>query len=324
MQAQPRTPYVWLQLGTLLLLAASLDAGRALPGHEARSGRRFLTYNTSWIVPDRIVYTSRAPEQAHCSGPHELDIVISSYNEKEINVTASITRVLSYPNVARAKPCIYLYDKGPRDYLSLTAIPHLYQIIKEVNVGREGQSMLKYIIHHYHQLPLRVLFMQAIPNWEEVFWGRLPYLGTNTGFLPLGQLAPNPCDGWFTGHLVRLRELWALFREELCEGPFMGAHNGQLVVSSKRILKHSQQKYILVLSYLFAPKDHHIHKDLEAEPKAQWVKEYDNNNPLLLHTLERAWSFMWDCKEVAMFNGCCNPGYLVPGCNYNCQCLDKV
>jgi hypothetical protein len=187
----------------------------------------------------------------------------------------------------------------------------------DANEGREGDSMLRYIIATYAKLPEYVLFTQAQPNGFEVWPQRLAQFSDDVRVIALGNTDACGCSGCYVqeGGMIRLRELYVMATHKLCDVEFMSYFNGQMLVSRDAILKQPLSMYKLLFSLLHAPKDHFIHRDLCQKhlrrslknraveicakiDKAVPISEHDNQNPLFLHVLERSWSFMFGCENA--------------------------
>ena len=72
---------------------------------------------------------------------------------------------------------------------------------------------------------------------------------------------------------------------------------GQFIVSANRVQRHSMALYRKLFGAFLLPKVHVIYKDTEfLNNKTSYVSTPDN--PLLGHTMERAWSFMFGCHHM--------------------------
>lgn len=311
----------------LAALVSSLILGACASSCKG-CNRHILSYNTSWIIPDSVVYTSSAAELAHCKSDRKLDVVLTSFNESQAAITATISKLLEQEHIRAAKACFFLYDKGGPGR-NLSGVSNVYQVVKEVNLGSGGQSILKHIRSHYHKLPSQVISMHAVPKKGQLFWHRFSYFNSDTGFLPLGEVGPSFCDGNSTlegnstQRFVQLRELWAIFRGDLCEEPFIVGRSPQFAVSSQRILMHPLRKYLLLLAYLFGPKNHPIHSEITAASAPAGQSQADSSsNTLLQNVLSRSWTFIYNCQDPHFHAPCCDAPVANVECKVPCQCTD--
>ncbi len=98
--------------------------------------------------------------------------------------------------------------------------------------------------------------------------------------------------------MVRLREVYALATQQLCQ-PFTAYMNGEFLVSRDAIRLQTPAFYAMLRAMLHTPPDSFIHEDLEKVYMYDGfaTNERNNNNPLFLHVLERAWAVIFGCAD---------------------------
>lgn len=251
-----------------------------------------------------------------------IDFVFTHYNEPASSMSSVIDVTVSALEAAAHdsfdwKARVYCKkqnatcpgpEEAPADAVTLQTDP---------NEGREGDSMLRYIIENYADLPDYVLFTQAQPNVFEAWPQRLAQFSDDVRVIALGNTDACGCNGCYVqeGGMLRLRELYVMATQQMCDTEFMAYFNGQMLVSRDAILKQELSMYQLLFSLLHAPKEHYIHRDLCQKhlrrslknraadvcakiDKVVPISEHDNQNPLFLHILERSWSFMFGCENA--------------------------
>ena len=110
------------------------------------------------------------------------------------------------------------------------------------------------------------------------------------------------------GHMVRVREIWAMVRQEFCHDPWTGFYNGQVIVSAQRILALPARTYRTLYYALDAAAKHSIHMHymhLESADRDMFAKrEHQLDNVLFTHVLERTWSVLWNCTDLSVKENC--------------------
>lgn len=123
-----------------------------------------------------------------------------------------------------------------------------------------------------------------------------------------------------TGTMIEVRDLFHLATGRLCRGErFVSFNRAQFVVSRRRILRHPPEFYKMLLSAFHVTADDallHNHHFLSPEKISRWRTADGqlkgnvwSNNPLFGHSMERAWSLIFNCSSPLMS---CNP----------CVCVD--
>lgn len=131
------------------------------------------------------------------------------------------------------------------------------------------------------------------------------------------------------GTMIEVRDLFHLATGRLCRGEkFMVFGRGQFVVSRQRILRHPPEFYDMLLSAFHVTADDPLldnHHFLSSEKKDTWRTAEGklkgnvwSNNPLFAHSLERAWSLIFNCTSTSLSCRTCEEN-----CNpEECQCVD--
>jgi hypothetical protein len=137
-----------------------------------------------------------------------------------------------------------------------------------------------------------------------------------------------------------------MVHNQLCFDGFTICYRGQFLVSAQRIRANRAIIYRRLLTGLEYPDDHVIHQDGKVMDPPQ---SGNANNPLMGHTMERAWTFIFNChrpndpeghqKEYVDGTRDCRcvedpvdkakPGDPGSSCSHaamvdSCQCVDRV
>jgi len=162
-------------------------------------------------------------------------------------------------------------------------------IIDRINIGRDVETNLHYIVQHYDSLPDLLIFSHAETSSE--FETSLKNLNSTTGYLSLSKSAASDCAIDYDSIPAEFTPLKKLIPKGFCkkdEKVLMNS-NGLFAVSKKRILKRPVDFYKLLL-------------DLSS--KGQKANEKDTQEsldatPTLLDTIEQSWSLFFECHATA-------------------------
>jgi hypothetical protein len=250
-----------------------------------------------------------------------LDLVLTHFAEPSSSIAEVINLTVASLKVKyNVTWHVYIYCKNPHIIWQMPiGIPEdRITTVRVPNEGREGDSMLRYVISRYVSLPDFVLFTQAHPNVFEVWPDRLANFSDSVQVIALGNVGYCGCSGCYveSGGMLRIRELYAMATKHLCEYQYQAYFNGQMLVSRRAILHQPLSLYNLLFDMLHAPPNHFIHRDLcqrhrrsltdAAMPdlcvkirEAIQVHEETNMNSLFGHVLERSWSFLFGCENAS-------------------------
>jgi hypothetical protein len=241
----------------------------------------------------------------NCYAPHRaLDILINHYEEDLLGMRDKLASILQHPSVAKHNPCVVVYTKAAADPSQVAAVLPFASIRWLPNVGQEGHSWTHHFASMYDNLADHTLTLQGSVECEDVLMPKLDALTAATGFLCICGFSTANCTGTTAeGYLqqdYRLAQLWAMTQQDFCFGTFNICYRGQFIVSSKRVRHHPAAMYHRLHTLLGVPGDHEVHQDaafLKEPTDMEMVAGGGPNAPLLGHTLERAWSFMFNCHH---------------------------
>ena len=150
-------------LGTLLVCAASSGVGAEAGRRERRDltnilSRRLQLHQTAGDSCHDSPAAVSTPPVADSSKHRDHVLLVARYDEPLDWLTSLLAQEPWINNVV-------VYDKGEDTRSSLEAqFPSdRVRFRKLPNLGREGETLLHYIIEHYEMLPERIWFMQADP-----------------------------------------------------------------------------------------------------------------------------------------------------------------
>ena len=224
-----------------------------------------------------------------------LDIVISHFYEDVAALDRQLRQILAVPHLSAMQPCVIMFTKNPEPEKIAKQLPYA-TVHWLLNMGREATAYLEYFIRHYDDLAAHIMMIHGNVERVELVVRKLEALVPVTGFMCLGYWGLATCDGGEYRRDVRMREVWVMVRNDFCFEDFAICYRGQFIVSAKRVQRHSIALYRKLLSAFLLPKEHVIYRDTAfLQGKASYVSTPDN--PLLGHTMERAWSFMFGCHH---------------------------
>ncbi|KZP20702.1 hypothetical protein FIBSPDRAFT_741950 [Athelia psychrophila] len=181
------------------------------------------------------------------------------------------------------------------DFVAKTGVD---EVVPLENIGREGATYLRHILHHWDDLAYQTIFLQGHVVFEDEFWERLKLINERVGFMRLALPSSGPEPSRLTHIYI---QLWALPDDKpYPDEPLLATYHGQFIVSRERIRRHPKHKYEKLLSILEAPLDDPIHnegwgyKDTPESPA----------NPFFGHSLERAWTLIFECDDPLIERDC--------------------
>jgi hypothetical protein len=222
--------------------------------------------------------------------------VVSHSYEDVAALDGQLRQLLALPQVNVLQPCIIVFTKNTEPKVVAQGLPYA-TVHWQPNVGREATAYLEYFIRYYEGCADHIMMIHGNIERLELVMRKLEALGPATGFMCLGHWGLATCDGGEYRRDVRMREVWVMARNEFCYKDFAICYRGQFLVSSKRVRRHPVTLYRNLLSAFVLPKDHIIFRDTDfLEDKAAFVSTPEN--PLLGHTMERAWTFIFGCHHI--------------------------
>ncbi|TNY23199.1 hypothetical protein DMC30DRAFT_347763 [Rhodotorula diobovata] len=147
---------------------------------------------------------------------------------------------------------------------------------------------------------------------------RFDHLDDRTGYLHLAPYVRSDCgvDQRVWGNFARMRDLYSMFREDLCPPTMqLAAWAAQFFVSRARIVANPPSKYARVKELLEAPEAHWL---LGEGKDFEWGAAMGPSNPFFGHALERSWPVIFNCTDPTMADRCGDDVYDKAAC----QCRD--
>ncbi|KAM0755467.1 hypothetical protein T439DRAFT_283116 [Meredithblackwellia eburnea MCA 4105] len=230
------------------------------------------------------------------------------------------------------------------------------EIVQLENFGREGGTYLRHILQSYnaslpasdqaaqgkglaeftvflqdrtpfsfHSTYLRLESEYAVASHTDAAWRwilepRLDFFDAGrTGFLSLGPYVKSDCgfDMLGNGDFKRVKDIFVMFRETLCAPTFqLTSYAAQFVVSRRRIMANSYQKYKTLQDLLLSPEGHWTYTEGGG---FYWAGPPSPTNPYLGHAIERSWPFIFNCGDPVMADRCTDSTYD----KEVCQCFDQ-
>jgi hypothetical protein len=243
----------------------------------------------------------------NCYSPHRaLDILVNHYEEDLPEMRDKLAHILLHPSIAKLAPCVVVYTKASADPGQVAAVLPYASVRWLPNVGREGHSWTHHFASMYDNLADHTMTLQGSVECDDVVTTKLEALTSATGFLCICGFSSANCTGTTAegqGYMqqdYRLTQLWALTQQDFCFGTFNICYRGQFIVSARRVRHHPASLYHRLHTLLGVPGDHEVHQDasfLREPTDMAAVVGGGPNAPLLGHTLERAWSFMFNCHH---------------------------
>lgn len=259
-----------------------------------------------------------------------LDVVLSFSKEPLAALNGTMHELLKIPSVHSRGPRFVVVSKRFFNADMLFQATNAHVVISQPNIGREGLAFLAYIYAFYNVLPRHVIFLQAVMNEPENVVGRLTaHFTDSTGMLGLAMIGTCEYEATpgFGARMPRLRELWGIFRQSLFPPRWIALLNGQFLVSGRRIRANPLAKYVFMYYYLTRNSSHFtVHDYLRIDVPVSWDgvgRQKVCDAPLSSYTLERAWSFMFNCWYPAGTGDNCMPPYH-EYCFKDVQCLDPA
>ncbi|KAJ3192356.1 hypothetical protein HK101_006699 [Irineochytrium annulatum] len=231
-----------------------------------------------------------------------VDLVISYYSEHLPTLAWTLATIRAVPTLTSLTSLGHraiIYNKGPSDssLISSSVLPDL--VLDLPNLGREGATYLHHIVENYDDLARWTLFTQAEPATTDGLVNRLSTLQADTAFLALRHYDLCGCAYCYSP-FPRLAEVWTLTKKELCPSKgFAATLNGQFLVSASRIRKHPKSYYKYLLDLITSDMTHFIHDNASLD----WIRD-EPSNPVFGHVMERSWSFVFGCADLAMIERC--------------------
>ena len=229
--------------------------------------------------------------------------MVAHYNEELEGVASYIDTLRQLPTIAPRHPAVWFYTKGSDSQEALANISTWVKpdhIIHLFNIGREGHTYLTHITENMHDLADFTLFTQAQAGSVELAVLRLTQMFTqHTGLLALSDVWPCSCDGCLMPEekLASQRDIYSLFSNTLCPGEITVFARGMFLVSSRRILQNSLEKYVLVKDVFEAP-NHVIHRG-NADLSAPDFGTQPAPTHLLLHACMHQLQFVLACAGTS-------------------------
>ncbi|RDW71181.1 hypothetical protein BP6252_07744 [Coleophoma cylindrospora] len=265
-----------------------------------------------------------------------IEIVLSMYDESPESVAnlihdiESTTYISSFP---KQDVKTTVYTKHPTDNLEeLKSLTKAGSVIRLANVGREGGTYLRHIVHNWDELAEQTLFIQAGPhNKREIIPRIESYLGANTGMLSLGE-AGAVCDcltcsdrwGWSDSFHV-IPSLYSRVHpgKEVCtpETQITISLKGQFIASGRRIRGISKDIYREMLEAIESEVG------WSHDPQIVGSKGDTADNPFFGFTVERLWGLLLQCADPQIGAKCPSLlsgtlGFRRGGGIEDCACLD--
>lgn len=277
----------------------------------------FTTWKTSLPVPFHNDTQSVGPQ---------FHFVIAQYEADPLLIKAWTDSVRSVPYFQDLGVKMIIYTKDPSANLeSLRSSTTADEVHRLPNVGREGGTYLHHLIQNYHDPPAYTLFSQAEPQHQLQHDGPNNVLDSwyidalrtkltnSTGFLSLIDLQDR-CDcAVCGGHglFPLLPQIYTLVNNELCHGTQIVSLWGQFIVLGKRIRSRPLWVYEYLRDLVNAGSESWIHDETEPKVVLDYFDESHHSKPsipLFGHTIERAWSTIFNCSSPGFTVSCDGPG----------------
>ncbi|RDW83314.1 hypothetical protein BP5796_04805 [Coleophoma crateriformis] len=299
----------------------------------------FWTYLLTSIAeaPIAMLANQAAPSLDLAYQPKtRIEIVLSMYDESPESVASlirdikSTTYISSFP---KQEVKTTVYTKHPTDDLEmLKSLTKAGSVIRLANLGREGGTYLRHIVHNWDELAEQTLFIQAGPHNKREILPRIEsYLGANTGMLSLGE-AGAVCDcltcsdrwGWSDSFHV-IPGLYSRVHpgNELCtpETQITISLKGQFIASGRRIRGISKDIYREMLEAIESEVG------WSHDPQIVGSKGDTADNPIFGFTVERLWGLLLQCADPQIGAKCPSLlsgtlGFRRGGGIEDCACLD--
>ncbi|GAA5930894.1 hypothetical protein JCM3775_000745 [Rhodotorula graminis] len=293
--------------------------------------------------------TTVCPVSASAPISRSVDLVIAYYNEDLARAEAHISFIRESNFVRKRSNRVVVYNKGMRTEQEIRKGLKLKwgdEVVPLPNLGREGATYLTHILLHYNSTlssispawqsaspapphlaaPLAHLrtttladttyFLQPHLAWDFIAKPRLAEVADETGFAHFGPLLRSECGNDLRApvNLPVVKELYNVFAGEICPpGGQLAAWSAQMAVSKRRILAQPYKRYSAISTLMEAPEGHWIHD--------QWGPNESGgpSNPVLGHSLERAWPVIMGCRDVKLVDQCPDEEFR----RDLCQCLDR-
>jgi hypothetical protein len=285
----------------------------------------------AWILFLSISFAPRALDKAPTSLDRAfqptvaIEVVVSMYKEPVDRVASLVASLQRIPALASARMHIYTKDAT----VNISAIQRrigAHQVTLLPNIGREGQTYLHHILSQWDHLAKHTLFVQAEPhNQAEFLWRLQTYFNpSHTGMLDLG----------FRGHSFRCKgggsDRWGwrdpadlvsrvyndIYHSQCCS--VLLSYKGQFVVSANRIRGIGKHIYYDLHQALVNPRGW-AHQGWFLQGQEDTMSA-----PTLGYTIERLWSILFQCSDVATVRHCPSfiSGKIGAVHRGSCQCLD--
>lgn len=260
---------------------------------------------------------------------NRIDIVLSVFDQKQAGSLDHVRRWMQETSLHTLKPRFFVYNKNKeqpsgnstRDALSSIGVESS-QIFQETltNFGREGHTYLHHISKYYNiiedGLADHTIFCQphmadadlntSICRMNDYYFNSTEQI---TGFLPLDLVLICDCSG--KGCLIpgeggpHLSGFFPLFQDMMCPERWSGALRGCFLVSRTRIKRNSLKKYQYIKYLMETPADHFINAHSDWQKQAENTAFVSYSNPFFGHSLERAWSIIFNCSSFPLDKPVC-------------------
>jgi hypothetical protein len=224
---------------------------------------------------------------------------------------------------------IFVYNKNKehpsgnatRDTLSSMGV-EASLILQETlpNFGREGHTYLHHISKYYdfteNGLADHTIFCQphqgdgeintSIRRMNEYYFNTTEQ---TTGFLPLDILFQCDCSGKGCSmpynSSPHLSGFFPLFQDMMCPERWNGAFRGCFLVSRTRIKRNSLKKYQYIKHLMETSAEHFINAQGDWKKQPENTEYLSYSNPYFGHSLERAWSIIFNCSSFPLDQPVC-------------------
>ena len=142
--------------------------------------------------------------------------------------------------------------------------------------------MLHHVVEKYSELAGHTLFVQGAAEDVNKLQKMVMALSPTVAFMHFSDQRTD-CQGSYGHNSHVLREIYAAFTGELCEGAFTANYRGQFAVAAERVRSHQLKVYQQLLRLM---ERRLPHPDTAI---------FDVSNPEIGHAIERATSIMFGC-----------------------------